>query len=109
VLGEEEWGEGHDGRQAKVKVDEAVLSDDLKSVHQAMEQLSERDRTVLRVTMDYWDFGREHQRLPNDIVEDLARSFDTSPENIRKIRERAMRHVEKHVEASRKLRKGEKP
>lgn len=109
VLGEGEWTGDHDGLQAKPPVEATVLTDDLKSVHEAMELLSERDRTVLRVTMDYWEFGREHQRLPNDIVEDLARSFDTSSENIRKIRERAMRHIEKHVEASRKLLKGEKP
>lgn len=85
------------------------LSDDLQLVHEAMATLDERERTVLRVTMAYWKIGAEHQRLPNEVSEELARSFDTTPTNIRKIRERAIGKVRDFVDSARRERPGGKP
>lgn len=78
----------------------AGLSPDLQLVHEALATLSERDRTVLLVTMQYYDPTRPHQRLPDGVASDLAKGFDTTPENIRKIRERALAKLRRHVENS---------
>ena len=62
-------------------------------VREALMALSERERLVLRVTLQWYRPGEEHQRLPNDVAADLARTLQTTPENLRQIRRRAMRKV----------------
>jgi len=62
-------------------------------VREALMALSERERLVLRVTLQWYRPGEEHQRLPNDIAADLAHTLQTTPENLRQIRRRAMRKV----------------
>jgi hypothetical protein len=61
----------------------------LQAVLQAIESLSTREQEIIRVTWQYYTPGQQQQRLPHDVVAQLARDFKTSPENIRKIRERA--------------------
>jgi RNA polymerase sigma factor (sigma-70 family) len=60
-------------------------------------QLSEVEQTVLRATMSFWQGDQEHQRMPNAAMQELSRQIDKSPENIRKIRSRAMDKLEKYV------------
>ena len=64
----------------------------LQAVLQAIESLSAREQEIMRVTWQYYTPGQQ-QRLPHDVVAQLARDFKTSPENIRKIRERALRKI----------------
>jgi RNA polymerase sigma factor (sigma-70 family) len=78
----------------------AGLSPNLQLVHEALATLSDRDRTVLLVTMQYYDPTRPHQRLPNEVAADLAKSFDTTQENIRKVRERALARLRKQIETA---------
>src|SRR5947208_1372874 len=47
------------------------------------------EQEVLRVTYQYHVAGRDAQRLPNDVAEDLSRRLNTTSENLRKIRQRA--------------------
>jgi len=61
-------------------------------------QLSEVEQTVLRATMSFWQGDQEHQRMPNAAMQELSRQIDKSPENIRKIRSRAMDKLEKYVD-----------
>lgn len=60
-------------------------------------QLSEVEQTVLRATMFFWQGDQEHQRMPNAAMQELSRQIDKSPENIRKIRSRAIDKLEKYV------------
>jgi len=60
-------------------------------------QLSEIEQTVLRATMSFWQGDQEHQRMPNAAMQELSRQIDKSPENIRKIRSRAIDRLEKYV------------
>lgn len=66
-------------------------------VREALQALSEREQLVLRVTFQWYQPDRDHQRLPNDVAAELARSLGTTPENLRQIRRRALRRVEDHV------------
>lgn len=66
---------------------------------EAMETLSERDAHVLRVTSQFHRHGQKFQRLPNAVVDELASTLNTTPENLRKIRERARKKVRQYVEA----------
>ena len=59
--------------------------------------LSEIEQTVLRATMSWWRPGEKYQRMPNAAMQELSRQIDKSPENIRKIRSRAVEKLEKYV------------
>ncbi len=61
-------------------------------VAQGMEQLTERERDVLRVSALHYRAG-DHQRLPNDVSAELASRWATTNENIRAIRVRAMKKL----------------
>jgi RNA polymerase sigma factor (sigma-70 family) len=67
-------------------------------IEEAMETLSEREAHILRVTSQFHRHGRRFQRLPNAVVDELAETLNTTPENLRKIRERARKKVRQYVE-----------
>jgi hypothetical protein len=52
---------------------------------------------VVQVTAQWYQPDRDHQRLPNDVAADLAASLQTTPENIRQIRRRALKKIEAHL------------
>ena len=84
-------------------VDETATSDPEESsaltarehaLDEALQTLSERERTVLRVTFLHVRPGAEHQRLSNAVSQALADEIGVSAAGVRKIRERALRKVE---------------
>jgi len=78
--------------QAQVVESDEPPSPALQVMLQAIESLSAREQEIIRVTWQYYTPGQQ-QRLPHDVVAQLARDFKTNPENIRKIRERALRKI----------------
>jgi RNA polymerase sigma factor (sigma-70 family) len=67
-------------------------------VKAAMEKvLTEREREVLSVTLHWYDASSDHQRLPNEVAADLAKRLGTTPENLRKIRERGLAKIDEEV------------
>jgi DNA-directed RNA polymerase specialized sigma24 family protein len=73
--------------------------DDLRRVAEAWERLTSNEQEVLRLTLQWYDPGREHQRLPSGVAEDLARRLETTPENLRQIRRRGLRKIEELLAA----------
>jgi RNA polymerase sigma factor (sigma-70 family) len=69
----------------------------LWALQSALEQLSEREQDVLRVSALYYR-ASEHQRLPNEVLQELARRWQTTGENIRAIRSRALKKVQTMTE-----------
>lgn len=68
-------------------------SPQLRLVREALSLLSEREQDVLTVTALYQRLGEEHQRLPNDIAQQLATRWATSSDNVRAIRSRALKKL----------------
>jgi RNA polymerase sigma factor (sigma-70 family) len=68
-----------------------------KLIDAALETLSEREQLVLRRTFQYYRIGKEFQRLPNKVVQELADQLATTPENLRSIRKRALAKVKDYV------------
>src|SRR5262249_10465498 len=56
--------------------------------------LDDREREILRVWFFWYDPTRANQCLPDDVVQDLAERFDTTPENVRQVRRRALKKLE---------------
>lgn len=102
----DDWQGDHEAHRQQQEAHPVPPSADLRCVHEAMKQLNAREESVVSVTMAYWKLDSRHQRLPNDVANELARSLDTSSENIRKIRERAMKKLRESIEACRKARRG---
>jgi RNA polymerase sigma factor (sigma-70 family) len=71
---------------------------ELEPVRQAFAALSDREQDVLRVTALYHKAeGRD--RLPNDVSAELARRWGISNDNVRAIRSRAMKKLQRALEA----------
>lgn len=68
-------------------------------VAQGLEELSEREQDVLRVSALYFKAGEEHNRLPNAVSADLAQRWQTTNENIRAVRARAMKKLKAFLTA----------
>ena len=73
----------------------------------ALNQLSEKEQIVIRTTFLWHQRGNAHQRLPNDVVADLAETLQTTPENLRQIRRRALVKIRESVGPMRALRPDE--
>jgi len=69
-------------------------SETIRRVRRAIESLNEKEQAVIRVTFQWYQPERDHQRLPNDVAADLAATLGTTPENLRQIRRRALRKIE---------------
>ena len=78
----------------------ALPSPRLIAFCEALDTLSEKERDVLIVWAEYYRFGNKYQRLPDDISSSLAGRWNTTPENVRQIRKRAIDKIKKHVETS---------
>ena len=64
-------------------------------VCQLMEKvLSEREQDVLRTTALWWDPGKTHQKLPEEVLADLGKRWGMTAENARQVRKRAMKKLE---------------
>ena len=59
--------------------------------------LSDVEQTVLRATMFWWQADKLHQRMPHVAMIELSKQIDKSADNIRQIRIRAVRKLEKYV------------
>lgn len=66
----------------------------LQALCAAIASLGDREQDVLRVSAMYYRAGEAHQRLPNEVSAELARRWQTSNENIRAIRSRALKRVQ---------------
>lgn len=66
----------------------------LETLKSALATLSEKEQLVLRVTFQWYEPGAEHQRLSDEVCADLARQLQTTGENLRQIRRRALKKVE---------------
>jgi RNA polymerase sigma factor (sigma-70 family) len=70
----------------------------IRQVRDALDQLSEKEQIVIRVTFEWYQPGNKHQRLPNGVVADLAETLETTPENLRQIRRRALNKIRTYLE-----------
>jgi len=80
--------------------EQAPQGDRRALLESGLTQLSDAEQTILRATMLWWDGSRKHQRMPNDAMQQLSRQTGKSPENIRQIRLRALKKLEKHMNES---------
>ncbi len=66
-------------------------------VARALAALGEREQLVIRVTFQWYQPGKAHQRLPNKVAAELAETLGTTPENLRQIRRRALAKIERYL------------
>lgn len=76
----------------------SVPSNERQLIDAALKTLTDREALVLHTTFQYHRIGEKFQRLPNKVATELATALATTPENLRKIRERAMNKIRQYVE-----------
>jgi RNA polymerase sigma factor (sigma-70 family) len=72
-------------------------SERLKLLKSGFILLSDVEQAVLRATMFWWQGNQQHQRMPHAALLELSKQIGKSPENIRQLRVRAVRKLEKYV------------
>ena len=78
---------------------EEPSSEKARLVREAMDVLSERDREILRIFLSHCpDITNRQSKLPRNVIAELCDHFNTTPENIRAIRSRAIKKVKAHLE-----------
>jgi RNA polymerase sigma factor (sigma-70 family) len=90
----ERLGGATDNSSSQIQVPESKR---LKLLKSGFSMLSDTEQTVLRATMFWWQADQKHQRMPHTAMEQLSRQVGKSPANIRQIRLRAVRELEKYV------------
>ena len=90
---QEEW------QEVPAKTDEPVseITADVCRVMQST--LTDREEDVLRTTYHWYDPTKEHQKLPEAVLSSLAKRWNTTPDNIRQIRSRALRKLKDALES----------
>lgn len=64
------------------------------------DELDEREQDVIRTTFKEYDPCRVHQKLASEDIRTLAARWETTPENIRQVRKRALAKLKKALPAS---------
>jgi DNA-directed RNA polymerase sigma subunit (sigma70/sigma32) len=70
-----------------------------EELEKAMGTLTEREQDVLRTTAMWYKPGQQQQRLPNSVMKALASTWNTSPDNIRQLRVRAIAKLKRSMKA----------
>jgi RNA polymerase sigma factor (sigma-70 family) len=78
---------------------ESIPSETVQAIKSLMqERLTDREREVVLERMQWYDPGRSQQRLPNNVAKEMAKRHNTTPENIRKIYQRALEKLEEGIQ-----------
>jgi RNA polymerase sigma factor (sigma-70 family) len=64
---------------------------------EALDSLRYIERCVLVVTYENYQYGQDHQRLPNDVVKETAETLNISHDYVRQLRKRAINKIKKYV------------
>jgi RNA polymerase sigma factor (sigma-70 family) len=84
--------------------EEGAVTPRMKLFLQALSTLSERERDIVIVWAEWCRLGQKFQRLPDDISQELASRYKSTPEGIRQIRKRAKEKIKSYVESHEKRR-----
>lgn len=75
------------------------VSDSQRSLQEALDALTERERDILLATYEHYDSAKpqQQQRLPPAVVEEICKKHDINPDNLRQIRKRANQKLARFV------------
>jgi len=93
-LSVEHWQQIAQPDEAKPTTDNTQVT----LVREALEMLTEKEQIVLRTTMQWYRPESPNQRLPNETCRELAMTLQTTPENLRQIRRRALKKIRDYVQ-----------
>jgi RNA polymerase sigma factor (sigma-70 family) len=84
---DEVYGSGNDDHISPLK----------RLVCEALDSLRYIERRVLEVTYENYQYGRDHQRLPNKVVTETAETLNISHDYVRQLRKRAINKIKEYV------------
>ncbi|ACF14576.1 RNA polymerase, sigma-24 subunit, ECF subfamily [Chloroherpeton thalassium ATCC 35110] len=75
---------------------EKADSPKMQLMKEALNTLSPKEQEIMRTIYQWYE---PHTKLPSHIVEELTKQYNTTPENIRKIRSRARQKIEAYLKS----------
>ncbi len=78
-----------------IEEEESEPSANARLIDGAMAELTEREREILRIYLTYDTDKKLH--VPQDVLDELQRRYQTTPANLRKIKSRALEKVRDYV------------
>jgi len=82
----------------EVGTDCDYISPQRRLIDEALNALKDNERMVLLLSFQWYEIGKANQRLPNNVAAGIARTMDTTPENVRQLRKRALDKVKVFIE-----------
>lgn len=67
-------------------------------VKNALETLNEKERMVILLYYQWYEIGKENQRLPNGVCNEIAAAIGSTKENVRQIHRRAKQKIKEYLE-----------
>lgn len=69
----------------------------VQKIQDSFKTLNKKELTVIQITFQWYDVSKKNQRLPDDVIKDLASSLNTTTENLRQIRKRALQKIKNYI------------
>ena len=82
-----------------LKREQVPNSKEYRLIYKALDELNEKEEYVLRMTFMYQQPGQEGRPMPREKVAEIAHTLNTTHENIRQIRSRALKKIRRYVDA----------
>lgn len=73
-----------------------------EKLDKALSSLSEREKYVLMTYMQYFDPTEPNRHLPDELLKNICIKFNTTPDNIRQIKSRAIKKMKDNISDSKK-------
>jgi RNA polymerase sigma factor (sigma-70 family) len=74
------------------------LSPKIKLVRKALDTLNENEKMVILLYYQQYEVGKENQRLPNGVCDEIATTIGSTKENVRQIHRRAKQKIKEYLE-----------
>jgi RNA polymerase sigma factor (sigma-70 family) len=74
------------------------LSPKIALVRNALDILNEKERMVILLYYQWYEIGKENQRLPNGVCDEIAKTIGSTKENVRQIHRRAKQKIKEYLE-----------
>ncbi len=83
---------GYDPREDE-EIKEEVQTIEKQKLDNGLASLSEKEKHILMVYMEYYDPSEPNKHLPDDVIAELCNKYTTNSTNLRKIKSRALKKL----------------
>lgn len=76
-----------------------IKTEQMRIIEKALDTFSERDKAIILASYQYYDFEEGNFKIPREELKALCDKFQTTHDNIRQIRKRALQKIKEYANA----------